>query len=200
MQKRAPERITDMRQAFDDNEVNAVVIATPEHWHALATVRACQAGKDVYVVGAIQSTHSGRREAQNARINVAPGEDGLRPTSRFRARGLVVVRMGVVANGSLLLVHSRSSRYSGKERCCPGWMHTELSPVPALCFASVPVAREPASRLSRSAGSGRRVCPTKEPASDAAIHTVHDLEFRIRQHFPPIHTCHDSSPVCHQDS
>ena len=38
-----------MRQAFDDQEVNGVVIATPEHWHALATVWACQAGKDVYV-------------------------------------------------------------------------------------------------------------------------------------------------------
>lgn len=49
LQKRAPERIADMRAAFDDKEVHGVVIATPEHWHALATVRACQAGKDVYV-------------------------------------------------------------------------------------------------------------------------------------------------------
>ncbi len=48
-QGHAPERISDMRRAFDDKEVNAVVIATPEHWHALATVWACQAGKDVYV-------------------------------------------------------------------------------------------------------------------------------------------------------
>lgn len=45
----APKRISDMRRVFDDNEVDAVVIATPEHWHALATVWACQAGKDVYV-------------------------------------------------------------------------------------------------------------------------------------------------------
>ena len=39
----------DMRRVFDDNEINAVSIATPNHWHALATVRACQAGKHVYV-------------------------------------------------------------------------------------------------------------------------------------------------------
>jgi len=45
----APKRIVEMRQAFDDKDVDAVVIATPEHWHALATVWACQAGKDVYV-------------------------------------------------------------------------------------------------------------------------------------------------------
>lgn len=49
VQSRAPQRINDMRAAFDDREVDAVVIATPEHWHALAAVWACQAGKDVYV-------------------------------------------------------------------------------------------------------------------------------------------------------
>lgn len=39
----------DMRQVFDAEDVDAVFIATPNHWHALATVWACQAGKDVYV-------------------------------------------------------------------------------------------------------------------------------------------------------
>jgi predicted dehydrogenase len=46
---RAPQRIADLREALDDKDVNGVVIATPEHWHALATIWACQAGKDVYV-------------------------------------------------------------------------------------------------------------------------------------------------------
>ncbi len=40
---------TDMRDVFGDSDVDAVFIATPNHWHALATVWACQAGKDVYV-------------------------------------------------------------------------------------------------------------------------------------------------------
>jgi len=44
-----PKRVVDMREVFDDKDVDAVVIATPEHWHALATIWACQAGKDVYV-------------------------------------------------------------------------------------------------------------------------------------------------------
>ena len=39
----------DPREVFDDKGVDAVVIALPNHWHALATVWACQAGKDVYV-------------------------------------------------------------------------------------------------------------------------------------------------------
>lgn len=38
-----------MKEVFDDRDVNAVWISTPDHWHALATVWACQAGKDVYV-------------------------------------------------------------------------------------------------------------------------------------------------------
>ena len=40
---------TDLRKVLDDKAVDAVAIATPNHWHALATVWACQAGKDVYV-------------------------------------------------------------------------------------------------------------------------------------------------------
>jgi predicted dehydrogenase len=48
-QGRRPKRVVDMREVFADKDVHAVVIATPEHWHALATIWACQAGKDVYV-------------------------------------------------------------------------------------------------------------------------------------------------------
>jgi len=48
-QGRAPQRLKDFRRALDDKEVDGVVIATPEHWHALASIWACQARKDVYV-------------------------------------------------------------------------------------------------------------------------------------------------------
>jgi predicted dehydrogenase len=40
---------TDLRRVFDDKNIDAVVLPLPNHWHALATVWACQAGKDVYV-------------------------------------------------------------------------------------------------------------------------------------------------------
>lgn len=39
----------DLRRVFDNKSIDAVSIATPNHWHALATIWACQAGKDVYV-------------------------------------------------------------------------------------------------------------------------------------------------------
>ena len=47
--KRVPTVVQDMRKAFEDKAVDAVVVATPDHWHALATIWACQAGKHVYV-------------------------------------------------------------------------------------------------------------------------------------------------------
>ncbi len=39
----------DMRKLLEDKNIDAVSIATPNHWHSLATIWACQAGKDVYV-------------------------------------------------------------------------------------------------------------------------------------------------------
>ncbi|MDR2138177.1 MAG: Gfo/Idh/MocA family oxidoreductase [Tannerella sp.] len=44
-----PGQTEEMREIFDDRDVDAVWISTPEHWHSLAAIRACQAGKDVYV-------------------------------------------------------------------------------------------------------------------------------------------------------
>ena len=44
-----PLHLRNMKEVFDDKDIDAVWISTPEHWHALATVWACQAGKDVYV-------------------------------------------------------------------------------------------------------------------------------------------------------
>ncbi|MCE9607278.1 MAG: Gfo/Idh/MocA family oxidoreductase [Planctomycetia bacterium] len=45
----APKVVADMRQVLDDKSVAAVFIATPDHWHAPATILACDAGKHVYV-------------------------------------------------------------------------------------------------------------------------------------------------------
>jgi predicted dehydrogenase len=39
---------TDMRKMFDDSDIDAVSMTTPNHWHALSTIWACEAGKDVY--------------------------------------------------------------------------------------------------------------------------------------------------------
>src|SRR5688572_13882784 len=43
------QRCADFRRMLEDKAVDAVVVATPDHWHALMTMMACAAGKDVYV-------------------------------------------------------------------------------------------------------------------------------------------------------
>ena len=52
---KAPSLERDFRRLLDDRSIDAVVIATPDHWHASMTRLACQAGKDVYVES--PSTH-----------------------------------------------------------------------------------------------------------------------------------------------
>ena len=44
-----PETYYDIRKLLENKDVDAISTATPNHWHALATIWACQAGKDVYV-------------------------------------------------------------------------------------------------------------------------------------------------------
>ncbi|MEX2287626.1 MAG: Gfo/Idh/MocA family oxidoreductase [Planctomycetaceae bacterium] len=43
-----PRVVKDFRAALDDPELDVLICAAPDHWHALATILACQAGKDVY--------------------------------------------------------------------------------------------------------------------------------------------------------
>jgi predicted dehydrogenase len=45
----SPKQYKDYRALLDSKELDAVVIATPDHWHAMQTIQACEAGKDVYV-------------------------------------------------------------------------------------------------------------------------------------------------------
>ncbi|MES2790165.1 MAG: Gfo/Idh/MocA family oxidoreductase [Planctomycetota bacterium] len=63
-----PKEIADIREALDDKNVDAVSIATPNHWHALMTIWSCQAGKDVYVEKPCShNVHEGRVAVEAAR-------------------------------------------------------------------------------------------------------------------------------------
>lgn len=46
---REPEAVADFRRIIDNKDLDIVVVGTPDHWHAIPTILACQAGKDVYV-------------------------------------------------------------------------------------------------------------------------------------------------------
>jgi predicted dehydrogenase len=67
-QKRTPRVEMDLRKVLEDKNVTALAVAAPDHWHALATVWACQAGKHVYVEKPIShNLIEGRRMVEAAR-------------------------------------------------------------------------------------------------------------------------------------
>lgn len=55
-QGRKPELVKDFRKVLEDRDVDAVIVATPDHWHTHITLLACQAGKDVYVEKPLSQT------------------------------------------------------------------------------------------------------------------------------------------------
>jgi predicted dehydrogenase len=64
----APSTVQDIRRALDDKSLDVVSVATPNHWHALITIWACQAAKDVYVEKPCShNVHEGRIAVEAAR-------------------------------------------------------------------------------------------------------------------------------------
>jgi predicted dehydrogenase len=65
---KAPQCVQDIRKALEDKNLDAISIATPNHWHSLMTIWACQAGKDVYVEKPLcHNVHEGRIAVETAR-------------------------------------------------------------------------------------------------------------------------------------
>ena len=63
-----PATYVDFRKLLEDKSIDAVSLATPNHWHALQTIWACQAGKDVYVEKpASHTVWEGRRMVEATR-------------------------------------------------------------------------------------------------------------------------------------
>ena len=66
----SPRRFKDYRQLLEQKDIDAVVIATPDHWHALQTIQACESGKDVYVEKPLSlCVAEGRRMLEAVRKN-----------------------------------------------------------------------------------------------------------------------------------
>ena len=87
---------SDVRKLLENKDIDAIVVTTPNHWHALITIWACQAGKDVYVQKpASYSIWEGRQMVAAARKynrivqspNGSRGQNGGREALEFVAQG-----------------------------------------------------------------------------------------------------------------
>lgn len=93
---------SDFRRVLDLKEVDAIIVATPDHWHALPTVMACEAGKDVYVEKPLALTISeGRKMVEAARHNGRIVQMGTQQRSgRHFQEAVQLVRDGVIGKVS----------------------------------------------------------------------------------------------------
>ena len=91
-----PKTLQDIREALEDKELNVVSIATPNHWHSLMGIWACQAGKDVYVEKPLShNIFEGRKLVEAARENNRMVQHGTQQrSSSSRAREIAIVQSG----------------------------------------------------------------------------------------------------------
>jgi predicted dehydrogenase len=95
----------DFRKLLEDKTIDAVAIATPDHWHALPMIAACQAGKDVYVEKPVSLTIAeGRRMVEAARQYKRVVQVGTQQRSaRHFQRAVEIVQQGKL--GKISRIH-----------------------------------------------------------------------------------------------
>jgi predicted dehydrogenase len=92
----APRQFKDYRRLLELKEVDAVIIATPDHWHALQMIEACHAGKDVYVEKPLSlRVEEGRRMVEAAEHSQRVVQVGIhRRSVSFCREAVELVRGG----------------------------------------------------------------------------------------------------------
>jgi predicted dehydrogenase len=117
---------SDFRHMLDDKDIQAVVVSTPDHWHALLTIMACAAGKDVYVEKPMTVfIDEGKWMVQAARKYNRIVVVG---TQRRHGRGVAEAKK-VIESGSLGKIHS--IRMASYRNIYPGFGKTKIEDPPA---------------------------------------------------------------------
>jgi len=95
---RAPRAVSDLRRVLDDKRVDAVIVATPDHWHAPAAILACKAGKHVYVEKPCSHTiREGRLLVEAARRNDCVVQHGTQVRSTtMMIEAVQALREGII--------------------------------------------------------------------------------------------------------
>jgi len=107
----SPDRYSDYRKMLERDDIDAVLIASPDHWHALQTIDACNAGKDVYVEKPMSFTiHEGRRMVEAARRSERVVQVGThRRSSKMYAEIAELVQSGGIGKVTALRAYRISN-------------------------------------------------------------------------------------------
>ena len=131
-----PKTETDFRRVLENKDVDAVTIAAPDHWHALMTIWACQAGKDVYVEKPIShNIVEGRRMIDAARRNNRIVQVGTQARSgAVLAKAVQFVRdggLGTIYMGKTVINRPRDPIGVTQDGPVPPGVHYDLWMGPA---------------------------------------------------------------------
>ena len=136
-----PKTETDFRRVLDNPDVDAVTIAAPDHWHALMTIWACQAGKDVYVEKPIShNIAEGRRMIDAARrYNRIVAVGTQRRSGAVAAKAVQFLRdggLGKVYMGKTVVYRQRDPIGVAADSPMPAGVHYDLwlGPAPSRPF------------------------------------------------------------------
>jgi predicted dehydrogenase len=125
LQEHKPKEYSDLRKLLDDKDIDAVSIATPNHWHSLATIWAVEAGKDVYCEKpASYNIFESQRMTAHARSKNRMVQIGMQSRStEHKRRAIQLLRDGAIGK----IYMSRGICFKRR----PSIGHTPDEPVPA---------------------------------------------------------------------
>jgi predicted dehydrogenase len=136
-----PRTETDFRRVLDNPDVDAITIAAPDHWHALMTIWACQAGKDVYVEKPVShNIVEGRRMVEAARrYNRVVAVGTQRRSGAVIAKAVQFLReggLGTVYSGKTVVYRPRDPIGVIANSPAPAGVHYDLwlGPAPSRPF------------------------------------------------------------------
>jgi len=110
-----PVEYGDYRKVLDRNDIDAIIVTVPDHWHALMTIHGCQAGKDVYCEKPLSLTiNEGRRMVNAARKHQRVVQTGSQQRSGEEFwKAATLVRNGALGKIQKILVGIPKSNYPG---------------------------------------------------------------------------------------
>ena len=136
-----PQPLVDIRKLLERKDLDAISIATPDHWHALQTIWACQAGKDVYVEKPVcHNLREGRKMVEAARKYNRIVQAGLNRRSERRnlagVRFVQEAKFGPAYRAKAVVYRGRTTIGRVQESSIPAGVNWDLflGPAPYRAF------------------------------------------------------------------